>query len=121
MSAAVPNNEELPRVLLVEDSETSAALLSRYLRGRYEIRHARDGEEAWQALCIDQKIELVVTDMQMPRMNGLELLSKIRLSNVIAIKSLPVIVMTGANDRHDRDRAFEYGANDFITKPVDAV
>jgi two-component system cell cycle response regulator len=121
MSVDITINEELPRVLIVEDSETSAALLSRYLRGRYEIRHARDGEEAWKAICTDRKIELVVTDIQMPRMTGIELLSKVRLSDMPELRNLPVIVMTTADDNRDRNLAFEHGANDFVTKPVDPV
>jgi two-component system cell cycle response regulator len=121
MSFPTPSNDDLPRVLLVEDSETSAALLSRYLRGRFEIRHARDGEEAWKTLYVDRRIELVVTDIQMPHMTGLELLSKIRASGLPSLNSLPVIVMTTANDNKDRDLAFEFGANDFVTKPVDPV
>lgn len=115
------SKEALPRLLLVEDSETSAALIARYLGGRYEVRHARDGEEAWKLLLTDQEIELVLTDIQMPRMTGHELLTKIRLSNLPELKGLPVIVMTTTDDNRDRNLAFENGANDFVTKPVDPV
>jgi two-component system cell cycle response regulator len=121
MSASASNPENLPRILLVEDSETSAALIARHLRGRYEIRHARDGEEAWKELCVDREVELVVTDIQMPNMTGLELLKKVRASEMAELKNLPVIVMTTADDNRDRNLAFEYGANDFITKPVDPI
>jgi len=109
--------DELPRLLLVEDSETSKALIVRYLKDRYHVLHAGDGEAAWELLCAESKIELLVTDIQMPRMNGHELLRKIREST--AFGSLPVIVMTSANDNSERDLAFANGANDFITKPMD--
>src|SRR5256885_7870159 len=112
------NTEELPRVMIVEDSETSAALLLRYLRGRFEIQHVRDGEEAWKALCDNHAVELIVTDIQMPHMTGLELLKKIRQSDIAGVRALPVIVMTTADDSRDRNLAFEYGANDFVTKPI---
>ncbi len=115
------NTEELPRVMIVEDSETSAALLLRYLRGRYEIQHVRDGDEAWKTLCDNHTVELIVTDIQMPNMTGLELLNKIRQSDIVGVKDLPVIVMTTADDSRDRNLAFEYGANDFVTKPIDAI
>jgi two-component system cell cycle response regulator len=121
MSAVPPLAAELPRLLLVEDSETSAALISRFLRGRYEVRHVRSGDEAWKTLLTDRKIELVVTDIQMPGMTGHQLLVKIRTCNVAELKSLPVIVMTTTDDNRDRNLAFENGANDFVTKPVDPI
>jgi two-component system, cell cycle response regulator len=121
MSNESTATSELPRLLLVEDSETSAALISRHLRGRYEVRHARNGDEAWKTLLTDRKIELVVTDIQMPGMTGHQLLTKIRTGNVAELKNLPVIVMTTASDNRDRNLAFENGANDFVTKPVDPV
>lgn len=121
MSADESVPEALPRLLLVEDSETSAALIARHLADRYQVRHARNGEEAWKMLLTDRKIELVITDIQMPRMNGQQLLKKIRASDVPELKGLPVIVMTTADDNLDRNLAFENGANDFIGKPVDTV
>lgn len=121
MSTPEITKEELPRLLLAEDSETSAALIARFLRGRYEVRHARDGDEAWKMLLVDQQIELVVTDIQMPGMTGHELLSRIRNSTSPELKVLPVIVMTAADDNRDRNLAFEHGANDFISKPVDPI
>ena len=121
MSTPNATQEELPRLLLVEDSETSAALISRYLRGRYDVNHVHNGEEAWKALMIDTTLELVITDIQMPVMNGHELLLKIRASDIARFKNLPVIVMTTADDNTDRNKAFENGANDFVTKPVDPV
>lgn len=111
----------LPQVLLVEDSQTTAALLSRYLSGHYRLVHARDGEEAWRILTENRDIELVITDIEMPRLNGHQLLVRIRKSGDALIRSLPVIVMTAAGDHVDRNMAFMNGANDFITKPVDEI
>ncbi len=58
-----PGHQEasaLPQILLVEDSPTTAALLSRYLSGHYRLLHARDGEEAWRLLVNNAEIELVI-------------------------------------------------------------
>lgn len=66
-------------------------------------------------------IELIITDIQMPKMDGHQLLLRIRSSEIAEIKALPVIVMTTADDTADRDSAFANGANDFIYKPVDIV
>lgn len=109
----------LPYVLLVEDSQTTTALLSKYLAGSYRLLHAKDGAEAWEMLERSPDIELVITDINMPRLTGHQLLVKIRKSDEPRFKNLPVIVMTTTDDNVDRNLAFLNGANDFITKPID--
>jgi two-component system cell cycle response regulator len=111
----------LPHILVVEDSLTSVAVISRDLRERYSLLHARDGEEAWQLLQADTRIELVITDVQMPRVTGQQLLKLIRQSEDARIHSLPVIVMTTAEDNAEKHLAFLNGANDFLNKPVDSL
>jgi diguanylate cyclase (GGDEF)-like protein len=116
-----PERPALPPILLVEDSATTATVLSRYLSGQYRIVHARDGEEAWELLQAQPEIELVITDIQMPRLTGHQLLVKIRKSDAPRIQALPVIVMTSADDNVDRNLAFLNGASDFVTKPIDEL
>lgn len=116
-----PKTEPLPKLLLVEDSPTTTALLSKYLGNSYRILHASDGEEAWQMLERNRDIALVITDIHMPNMTGHQLLVKIRRSDGDHHKNLPVIVMTTADDNVDRNLAFLNGANDFITKPIDEM
>lgn len=108
-------------VLLVEDSRTTQALLAKHLAAHYHTLEAHDGEEAWALLQGEANIGLVITDVNMPRMTGQELLAKIRKSDDPRIRSLPVIVMTAAEDATDRNLAFLNGANDYINKPVDAL
>jgi diguanylate cyclase (GGDEF)-like protein len=100
---------------------TSVAVISRDLREYYTLLHARDGEEAWDMLQTDARIELVITDVQMPRLTGQQLLKLIRLSAETRIRSLPVIVMTTAEDSAEKHLAFLNGANDFLNKPVDSL
>jgi diguanylate cyclase (GGDEF)-like protein len=100
---------------------TSVAVISRDLREYYMLLHARDGEEAWEMLQNDARIELVITDVQMPRLTGQQLLKLIRLSPETRISSLPVIVMTTAEDNAEKHLAFLNGANDFLNKPVDSL
>ena len=97
------------------------AVISRDLRERYSLLHARDGEEAWQLLQADTRIELVITDVQMPRVSGQQLLKLIRQSEDTRIRSLPVIVMTTTEDNAEKHLAFLNGANDFLSKPVDSL
>ena len=111
----------LPHILVVEDSLTSVAVISRDLREYYTLLHAHDGEEAWEMLLADPRIELVITDVQMPRITGQQLLKMIRLSPETRISSLPVIVMTTAEDDAEKHLAFLNGANDFLNKPVDSL
>ncbi|MHB8536052.1 MAG: GGDEF domain-containing response regulator [Sulfuricaulis sp.] len=111
----------LPQLLLVEDSPTTTALLSKYLGGSYRMLHASDGELAWRMLEKNPGIVLVITDIHMPNMTGHQLLVKIRRSDDDRYKNLPVIVMTTAEDNVDRNLAFLNGANDFITKPIDEM
>lgn len=122
MSSSVNKDKNnLPSILLVEDSPTTAVLLSKYLAGTYHLIHAKDGVEAWDMLDTDVDIELVVTDINMPRMTGHQLLVKIRKAEESRFKNMPVIVMTTTEDNTDRNLAFLNGANDFITKPIDEM
>jgi two-component system, cell cycle response regulator len=113
--------EPLPLILVVEDSQTTAALLSKYLSGHYRLLHAKDGQLAWDMLKENQNIALVITDIHMPNMSGHQLLVKIRKSEDAKHKNMPVIVMTSAEDNVDRNLAFLNGANDFISKPIDEM
>ncbi len=113
--------DPLPLLLLVEDSQTTTVLLTKYLSGGYRLVHAKDGAQAWEMLETNPEISLVITDINMPNMTGHQLLVKIRKSDDGRHKNLPVIVMTTAEDNVDRNLAFLNGANDFITKPIDEM
>jgi len=121
MSDHGTKTDQLPLLLLVEDSHTTTALLSKYLGSSYEMLHAVDGMEAWRMLEANSDIDVVITDINMPNMTGHQLLVKIRKSDDGRYKNLPVIVMTTAEDNVDRNLAFLNGANDFITKPIDEM
>lgn len=115
------DNTSLPSILLVEDSATTAALLSKYLAGTYQLLHATDGAQAWDMLERNPSIGLIITDINMPRLTGHQLLVKIRQSEDPRFKNLPVIVMTTTGDNTECNAAFLNGANDFITKPIDQM
>jgi two-component system cell cycle response regulator len=113
--------QALPQILLAEDSETSAAIVARHLHGKFETLHARDGFDAWHMLATNPAIEVVITDLEMPRVSGQELLSRIRGGEVARLKDMPVLVMTTSTDDAARHLAFANGASDFIAKPVDSL
>ena len=103
--------------LVVDDSRAIRAILSRML-GRYGfvVKQAGDGAEAWQQLCADSKeIALVCADYNMPQMNGMELLRKIRA--VPGMQSLPVLMITTETHEDAMSRAFAAGVSEYVMKP----
>lgn len=107
--------------LIVDDSATILATAKKMLQDEYIVHTAKDGDEAWKVLNENQGIKVVFSDMQMPGMNGMQLLLKIRESEDPRIAKLPVIMITGQSDSAAGKRAvFEIGATDFIGKPFDA-
>jgi diguanylate cyclase (GGDEF)-like protein len=110
-----------PLILLVEDSMISMEMIARDLRAHYSLLHAHDGDEAWRMLQNNSDIELVITDVQMPRVSGQQLLKLIRAAEDVRIQRLPVIVTTTADNNAEKHLAFLNGANDFLNKPIDPL
>ena len=101
-------------VLVVEDSITSRTLLKNILEtAGYRTTTAVDGIDALTQLKTND-IDLVVSDVDMPRMNGFELTSRIRASRELA--DLPVVLVTSLDSRDDRERGIDVGANAYIVK-----
>lgn len=109
------------KILIVDDSATIRATLARAVKNEFTSIEASDGMDAWNLIENNPKIELVVTDLSMPGLDGYGLINRIRSSDVSRIHNMPVIVVTGANDTEARERAFIEGANDFIAKTSDHV
>ncbi|MEB3224430.1 MAG: hybrid sensor histidine kinase/response regulator [Synechococcus sp.] len=105
-----------PVVLIVDDSITVRELLSMsFTKAGYRVEQARDGQEAWEKLRGGLPCELVFCDIEMPRMDGLELLSRIQKDENLA--KIPVAMLTSRGaDRH-RQMAAELGASAYFTKP----
>lgn len=112
---------ENPLILIVDDSPTIRMSLSRAVQGEFRSLEAGDGEEAWELLLAEERIELLITDLNMPRLDGYGLTQRIRENAVSRMQNLPIIVVTGAGDTDARERAFLVGANDFLTKDSDRV
>lgn len=104
------------RVLVADDSRTVRETLSRILGGAgYIVDTAMDGLEAWEMLK-DVEYDLLVTDLEMPRLGGFELLEKVRTGH--ATKLMPVLVISSRSAEAHRQRAAQLGANAFLAKPV---
>ncbi|MDX5409004.1 MAG: response regulator, partial [Thauera sp.] len=112
---------KLPRILVVDDSRMVRASIVKHIRGRFEVREEPDGEAGWEALLVDPGIELVLTDIGMPRLDGYGLLERIRASKVSRVRELPVVIISGDEDESARERALALGANGFIPKGSGSV
>jgi CheY-like chemotaxis protein len=86
---------DLPRVLVVDDSRLVRASLVSSLQGHYEVREEGDGEAAWQTLVLDHSIQAVISDLQMPKLDGYQLLEKVRTSKLRRLQELPFILVSG--------------------------
>ena len=103
-------------VLVVEDISSNYLLISAMLSKHYNLLHAVNGEQA-VAMVKEYKIDLLLMDMKMPVMDGLEATRKIKAVN----PTLPVIAVTAYAYDHDREKALQAGCNDYMTKPMDVT
>ncbi len=105
-----------PTVLIVDDSITVRSLLSiTFEKSGYRVEEARDGKEAWEKMKSGLPCDIVFCDIEMPRMDGLELLSRMQKDSVLC--ELPIAMLTSRGaDRH-RQMAYGLGAKGYFTKP----
>jgi CheY-like chemotaxis protein len=102
-------------LLLVEDNEANINTVARYLESRgYQVRCANNGLEALQCLAEDIP-DLILMDIQMPVMDGLEAIRHIRLQQRWA--SIPIIALTALAMPGDRERCLGVGATEYLAKP----
>ncbi|MEG1311616.1 MAG: response regulator transcription factor [Romboutsia sp.] len=100
------------KVLIVEDNKKLIKSISSELKKHFDVDKCEDGEEA--LYLINQKIyDLVVLDLMLPNMNGLDILKTIRSNNI----DTPVLILTAKESLDDKVEAFTVGANDYLTKP----
>jgi len=120
-------NPEVIKVLVVEDNPNDVAIIKRAMRKsdvKCELNFARDGEEALDFLYGQGEFEdaprpdLILLDLNLPKINGLEVLAKIKEDD--RLKRLPVIVLTISEREEDMVKAYNSGAASYMTKPVDS-
>jgi DNA-binding response OmpR family regulator len=103
----------MARVLVVDDDVTVREVVVTYLRAAgYDIGEAADGESALNALR-DERADLVVLDLMLPGIDGLEVCQRIRAKG----DDVPVIMLTALGSETDRVVGLEHGADDYVTKP----
>jgi len=110
-----PDNPKL-RVLMVEDEEDTASLLKFLLeRESYQVVHAKDGRQAQELVNTITPPDIVLLDVMLPFLSGLQVLTLIRKRE--GWKKIPIVMLTADGSEHDIKRALESGANDYMIKP----
>lgn len=100
------------KILIVDDEERIRKLLNMYLvREGYDITEAENGEEALE-LAMENDYNCILLDLMMPKMDGIEVASRLRRT-----KSTPIIMLTAKGEENNRVEGFEVGADDYIVKP----
>lgn len=102
-----------PSLLVIDDDSRVRTVVSWQLEAEgYAVREAADGNAAWQAI-VDQRPDLVVLDLSLPGLSGLDLLRRLRDGG----DRTPVVVLSGRNGEGDRIQGLDLGADDYLVKP----
>ena len=106
----------MKKILVVEDNETNLYLI-RYMlkKSGYEVIEARDGVSGVE-LAVKEKPDLIIMDIQLPDINGLEATKRIRTSE--AGSDVPIVALTSYAMAGDRDKALDAGCTGYIEKPI---
>ncbi|MFC3231141.1 hybrid sensor histidine kinase/response regulator [Marinibaculum pumilum] len=114
LGSGLPAEAARKRVLVVDDSLTVRELERKLLAGRgYDVSVAVDGVDGWNMLQ-SEPFDLLVTDIDMPRMDGIELVTRLRANN--RLQSMPVMVVSYKDREEDRRRGLEAGADRYLAK-----
>jgi len=112
----VTDSGRLCHILVADDEPHIGRIIKMKLeQGPFRVSLAYDGQEALDFINSDEQLDLVLLDLMMPKLSGLDVLRRIREQE--KFKSLPCIILTAGGDaKHERD-ALELGATQFLTKP----
>lgn len=116
-----PIMQEQARILVVDDSSVIRQAIRKMLKTDFDVVIAEDGEAGWAQLQTDDQIKVLITDIEMPRLDGYGFICRARAADDVRIRDLPIIAITGAEDEETKARAYACGATDFITKPLERL
>lgn len=114
-----PQTKEMPLLLLVDDTPANLHLLASSLKGEYRIKTATNGLSAIEIARRSDRPDLILLDMMMPGMSGIEVLDRLRSDE--ATSSIPVIFVTADTSEQSQIEGLELGAHDYLTKPLSIV
>ena len=102
-------------VLVIDDSDSIRFLLEFVLQENYSVKSLENGMDALVYLQEGNIPDLIISDLEMPKMNGINFIQNIKSSSFF--KSIPLLVLSGRDDSKDRIACFREGADDFLVKP----
>jgi len=105
------------KVLLIEDDALLCWLLEKILKNKYDVTVMNDGQQAWSWLTSDNIPDLIVSDLKMPSLGGLELLENLSTSDTL--KNIPIIIHSGYEDAGKRKKCLDLGAFAYLVKPFE--
>lgn len=107
------------KILIVDDNQSNLKFIKMFLNnGNYKISEANNGIQAWKIL-ENEAVDLIITDLMMPVMDGYSLCKKVKKNE--DTKNIPIIVVTALSEMEDKVKAFDAGADEFISKPFSSV
>ena len=107
----------MKKVLVIEDDVPLCWLLEKILQKKYEVIIMNDGMEAWSWLSDGHIPDLIISDLKMPSLDGLELLENLSTSGLF--KNIPVIILSGYEDANKRKQCLDLGAFTYLVKPFE--
>ncbi len=116
--ATSPNTEKRI-VLVVDDTPDNLSLMSGLLKDDYKVKVANGGERALKIAHSDPPPQLILLDIMMPEMDGFEVIR--RLKSEPKTQAIPVIFLSAKALPEDKQKGFDLGAVDYITKPIDPL
>lgn len=102
-------------ILVIDDEITIRTLLEKFLSQSYEVTALSNGQEGLNWLQTGNLPDLMIVDLEMPNMNGYELVENVRASGFFS--SIPILMLSGIDSSIERVKCYKLGANDFMIKP----
>lgn len=107
----------MKKVLVIEDDSPLCWLLEKILHKKYEVIVMNNGMEAWAWLSDGNIPDLIVSDVKMPTLDGIELLENLRESGLF--RDIPVLMLSGYEDSAKRKKCLDLGASNYLVKPFE--
>lgn len=105
----------MKKILVVDDKSSISNLLIQFLSNKYSVETKEDGLEALTWLQLGNIPDLVITDLQMPNLDGVELIKRMKESGYF--KDIPILVLSSKDSSVDRVQCLKLGAEDYVVKP----
>ncbi|SFU46566.1 two-component system, chemotaxis family, response regulator CheY [Pustulibacterium marinum] len=105
----------MKKILVIDDKETLSGLVAQFLGTNFDVTTKLNGYDALQWLQDSNLPDVIITDLQMPKMDGFEFINKVKQSGFFA--EIPIIVLSCKNSSKDRISCLKAGASDYMVKP----